>query len=178
MFLFESENLKKEERLRFVLDDANTLFFDEAEKAPAKVSLYIPAQKSAFQQLLQMKQVDGVLLHITSDFEKFVHTQLKKSFLQAISLAKKANLLVVGLGQIQEYNAQNNFKAFILADDAGKDVSKRVHSWQTVLCHGVTSFELENALGLHNVSIVGVKDKKEASYLLNAHKKLKALENE
>lgn len=174
-FLFDSENLKKEERLRFVLDDKTLVWFDEREEVGTHISFYIPANKDALKKFITLQEYEGVSFHFMPRFEPYVQERLEKSYLQALSLAKKANLLVVGLPQIKEYKVKKSFKAFILASDAGKDVSKRVHSWKSVICHGVTSLELGNALGLNNVSVVGVKDKKEANYLINTHKKFKAL---
>lgn len=178
VFLFESENLSKEERLRFVLDAQGTLWFDVSEKAPSQHVFYIPCTKNSLNKLAGLEMWEDIPITLPDEFKKNVQNTLKKTFLQNLSLAKKSGLLVVGLSKIQEYVEKKPLKALILADDAGKDVSKRVHSMQIMLCHGVTSFDIENALGLSNVSLVGVQAKKEAKTLLKMHGKLKALMNE
>ncbi len=175
VFLFESESLTKEERLRFVLDDQNNLWFDLHEKAPAQKSFYIPATKDCLQQFLQQQLAEGSGVTVAGNMKNAVENALKKHFLQTLSLLKKSGSIVVGLPKVQERMATKPLKALVLASDAGKDVSKRVHSWQIMLCHGVTGLDLENALGQHNVSLVGVEDKKEADCLLNVYSKYKAL---
>ncbi len=178
VFLFESENLSKEERLRFVLDGQGVLWFDVSEKAPSAHVFYIPSTKEALNQMLSLEKWENMPITVANGFEKMVQDALKKAFLQNLSLAKKSGLLVVGLAKVQEYIEKKPLKALILADDAGKDVSKRVHSMQIMLCHGVTSFDIENALGLNNVSLVCIQSKKEAETLLKMHSKLIALMNE
>jgi ribosomal protein L7Ae-like RNA K-turn-binding protein len=175
VFLFESENLTKERRLRFVLDDQNKLCFDCFEKAKATIYFYIPSQKEFLLQFLEMNSYEKYSWQVQSAFDEQVLNAVEKSFFQAVSIAKKSGLLVVGLAKIQEYLRKNSIKATILVDGAGKDVSKRVHSWKSMICHGIDGLQLEKALGMPNISVVAVRDRRDAGNLLNTYTKLQAL---
>lgn len=175
VFLFESENLNEEERLRFVLDEQGQVWFDCFEKASSSVYFYIPAQKEFLLKFLAMNTYEDFSWKTQDDFDSDVLNAIEKSFFQAISIAKKSGLLVIGLPKIQDYIEKRPIKGIILTDEAGKDVSKRVHSWQSMICHGVNRLQLEKALGLPNVSVVAVRDRRDAKKLLNIYKKLEAL---
>lgn len=160
VFLFESQSIDKEERLRFVKGPDGKLWFDIDEKAPAKNEVYLPCERDFLQKAMDENLFeDAFAVTVPKDLQQTVTAALKKKLLASLSLAKKSGLSVLGLEKVKEVYHNGKIATVFLASDAGGDVTKRMHSWDVGICNELSKDDLSHALGGENISLVGLLDK-------------------
>ncbi|MFT7144352.1 MAG: putative RNA-binding protein YlxR (DUF448 family) [Alphaproteobacteria bacterium] len=160
VYLFESKDMDKESRLRFVKGPEGDLWFDIDEKAPAENEVYIPCERALLVKAIDEKLFESAFaVTVHEDLLQVVTDFLKKKLVASLSMAKKSGLSVLGLEKVKEVYHKGSIATVFLASDAGGDVTKRVYSWDVGTCNELSKDDLSQALGGENISLVGLLDK-------------------
>ena len=122
------ETLPKENLLRFTLTPDNQIVPDFKKKLPgkgvwvknSKKSLSIAVEKNLFAKVLKTKA------NVSQDLVETVQKLLQKRALDAISLARKAGVLVTGFEKVCDALKKNKAAFVLEAKDAGHDGHDRI----------------------------------------------------
>ncbi len=170
------QKLDKSQMLRFAVLESEGIVVPDFNKKLASRGVYVICSKKAVETAVN-KQLFIRSLRKKVKHEKalseVVENLLKKKALEAISMAKKAGALIVGLDNIKK--EKNNIAFFIEANDAGLDGRKKVEAMakeKQIFCLYNTE-ELEQALGLVNCVHLAVKNSQMSKNVFESLYKLK-----
>ena len=95
----------------------------------------------------------------------------KEKVLQNIGLCKKARKIASGEEQVLDYIKSNRTKLVFLANDAGKNTTKRItdksNFYKVNLITDFNTDELNKAIGTINRKVVAIKDKNFTKMILS-----------
>ncbi len=170
------QKMDKNQMLRFaVLENEGIVVPDFNKKLSSRGVYVIPSKKAveiAVNKQLFIRSLRQKVKHEKS-LPDVVEELLKKNALSAISIAKKAGALIVGLDNIKK--EKNNIAFFIEANDAGLDGRKKVEAMakeKQIFCLYNTE-ELEQALGLINCVHLAVRHSQMSKNVFECLYKLK-----
>ncbi len=82
--------------------------------------------------------------------------------LQNLGLCKKANKLVAGFDIVQEKMSKGLVKMIFIANDASANTISHLESkscyHNVIVNKNYSSIELNNAIGLNNIKVIGITD--------------------
>jgi hypothetical protein len=150
------EQAPQGELLRFVAGPDGKVYFDISGKAPGR-GAYLRPVPAALEKALKRKVLGRHLkAQVPEDLSIILAGQLRQRALEALSLAKKAGQLTVGLEETLK--ARQTMHALILATDAGLNAQEKFAAWGVPTVRLFSKLELEQALGVPNTAVAGLTD--------------------
>jgi hypothetical protein len=142
--------------LRFVAGPDGKVHFDVSGKLPGR-GAYLAPTPLALEKALQRRILSRHLqAQVGENIPTIVADQLRRRAMDALSLAKKAGQLAIGLDEVLK--ARPTLQAIILAEDAGTGAQKKLAGWSGHTARLFSKAELEQALGVPNTVVVGLTD--------------------
>ena len=124
------EIFAKENLLRFTVLENNVIVPDFKKKLPGK-GVYVRNSKKALEKAINNNLfAKAIKAPVKADKELVsqVETILFKQALNAISLARKAGVMVSGMDKVKEALKKNNIAFLLEAEDAGSDGHNKIMS--------------------------------------------------
>lgn len=126
---------EKSQLLRFVLTPDNQIVPDLYKKLPGK-GLYVSNSYPALKQAIEKNLFSKVLkkkVRADKELLQMVENLLHKNALNAISLAKKAGCVIIGLDKVLEILKSRKADFVVEATDAGEDGQKKLKNYTSDL---------------------------------------------
>lgn len=161
--LVSGESKPKSELVRFVLDPANNVVPDLAEKLPGR-GLWVGADCNLIAQAVQKKLFSKsakTKATASAELPRQVERLLARRCCDLLGLARTAGGIIMREKVVQEALLTSSLDGVILASNAGKDITKRLSKYalgKAVLYAGLmTREEMANALGREICAVVGLR---------------------
>lgn len=168
--------MEKEKLLRFVLAPDLTVVPDFKKKLPGK-GIYVENSQNALKLAVAKNlfaKAAKQKAKVSEDLVQMVETILRKKGLDAVSLARKAGILVTGMEKVLDALKKDNVAFVLEASDAGSDGHNRV----MLLAKNLEVFrlydieELDTALNKANTVHVAFTKSEMAKMVYNEFKRL------
>ena len=124
------EILNKEDLLRFVVLEDNTVVPDFKKKLPGK-GVYVKNAKTLLKKAINNNLFSKTLkktIKTNDELISQVENLLFKQALNSISLARKAGVMISGMDKVKEVLKKNNVAFLLEAQDAGADGHNKIMS--------------------------------------------------
>jgi uncharacterized protein len=148
----------KTELIRFVLDSRNNIVPDLAMRLPGR-GLWVEASRDALQTAVRKNlfaRAAKTSVRVDPSLPEQVEKLLEQRCLDLLGLARGSGLVVMGQPQVEEALKAGELAFVLMADDAGRDVLKKMSRAKPVHS-GLTREQLGQALGREQLVALGLR---------------------